>query len=123
MSCIHIIEDDRDLLALIRYHLLSRGFDVCDDYNGDMFVAGGEDKSDLYLVDVNLDNRSGTDLCEKIRKNHLKPVILMSANEHLQAMAALCGAESFIRKPFHFEELLVQIIRFIPPPVVLSKGA
>src|ERR1700712_3027496 len=112
MPCIHIIEDDQDLLALIKYHLLSRGFEVCDDYNGELFVVNGHSDSDLYLVDINLDNRSGTEICEKVRSLYGTPVILMSANVHLEAMASLCKADAYIQKPFHIDDLLLQINRF-----------
>jgi DNA-binding response OmpR family regulator len=123
MPSIHIIEDDSDLLALMKYQLAGRGYQIYDDFNGNFLASGGDSGSDLYLVDVNLDNRSGLDLCGMVKSKWQKPVILVSANEHLESMARICGADAWVHKPFLVDSLLGQIARFLLIPGIFSKGA
>ncbi|MFT3934096.1 MAG: response regulator [Chitinophagaceae bacterium] len=106
MACIHIIEDDRDLLQLIAGWLRSKGYQVCDDYNGNAYEAGEDSLPDMFLIDVYLNDKSGLDICRNLKASlSPHPVILMSAADNLPQMARACRADGYIRKPFRLDAL------------------
>jgi two-component system phosphate regulon response regulator PhoB len=110
MPCIHIIEDDVDLLELLTSYLQGQGYQVCDDYNGNRYEAGDDTLPDLFLIDVHLKDKSGLDICRNL-KNSLAPhpVILMSAADNLPVLARQCMADGYIQKPFALDELKKKI--------------
>ena len=105
MSCIHIIEDDVDLLQLLTFYFTSQGYNVCDDYNGDGFGRGEDTASDLFLIDINLADKSGLDICEELKRSGHHAVIMMSAIDNLPLLARLCRADDYIRKPFSLTDI------------------
>ena len=110
MACIHIIEDDADLLELLSGWLRMVGYQVCDDYNGNLYEAGEDQLPDLFLIDVYLRDKSGLDICRNLKKNlSPHPVILMSAADNLPQMAKACVADGFIRKHLRLENLKKKI--------------
>jgi two-component system, sensor histidine kinase and response regulator len=75
-------------------------------------------RPDLVLLDVNLPEFSGYDVCRAIRDNkmsHLMKVVLVSANiileERLRGYAA--GADDYVTKPFNLEELQAKVDVFV----------
>lgn len=110
MPVIQIIEDDEDLLQILKFYFSSEGFTVVDDYNGDRFTAGEATNADIYLVDINLINKSGLDITKQIKTGSFqKPVILMSANFHLKKLAAESAADDFIEKPFELNDMITRV--------------
>ena len=103
---IYIIEDDEDILTILNIFFKTRGYKVIADYNGNKFKIPGESCPDVYLIDINLKDKNGFDICKKIKKecNHTH-VVLMSANIYLEKMALDCNADAFIHKPFDLENL------------------
>ena len=87
-----------------------KGYNVIADYNGDWFQVPQKPCPDIYLVDINLADKNGFDLCKIIKKDckHAQ-VVLMSANIHLETMAAECHADGFIHKPFDLDKLYVLV--------------
>ena len=103
---IYIIEDDSDILTMLTMFFQRKGYYVIADYNGDRFKVPQKPCPDVYLIDVNLSDKNGFDLCKAIKKDckHAQ-VVLMSANIHLERLAADCNADAFIHKPFDLDKL------------------
>lgn len=97
---VYIIEDDNDILLLISLALRNRNFETIVDFNGNNFDVKRLPCPDLYIIDINLINKNGSDLCKQIKKECPDiPVILMSANVHLEEMALQANADNYLRKP------------------------
>jgi len=113
-ATILIIEDNEDVVFYIKA-LLSARYNVFAERDG---VKGleraGELMPDIIISDIMMPNKDGLTLCREIRTsvllNHI-PVILLTAKstqeDRLKGLQQ--GADAYIRKPFHLNELLIQI--------------
>ncbi len=108
---IAIIDDDKDLLDLLKVYFERRGFSV-NAYNTPAAALEEIDKKsfDLVLCDLWMPEMNGNDLVKAIRvKNRLLPVIVMTANNTIDsAIESLnLGAFDYITKPLNLSELEV----------------
>src|SRR5579862_5359538 len=110
---IHIIDDEFDILSILERFFQRRGYTVVADLTGE--IVGFEVMlPDIYLIDVDLGEKNGMDLCQLIKGRIKKtPVILMSASPRLASYAKECGADAFISKPFDMKKLISAAERLI----------
>jgi len=103
LKYILILEDDADLAAGMEMALMSDDFSftICST------IKEAEEKFcqqtfDLLILDVNLPDGSGFELCRKIRKSSKVSIILLTARDmELDIVRGLeCGADDYITKPF-----------------------
>lgn len=97
-------DDDEDLVKLVELKLSLDGFVVKACLNGmGLIETALKEKPDLILLDITMNGINGTDLCRLLKKTretlHI-PIILFSANDELASVAASCGADGYIEKPF-----------------------
>lgn len=110
-----VIEDDADLLALLKYNLEKEGFQVISSATG----LGAVDlcrrsKPDLILLDIMLPDSDGLDICKGIRKDPelaRTPVIFLTAraSETDRIVGLELGANDYIVKPFFIREVIARI--------------
>lgn len=109
MNRILMVEDDDNLVFGIDYTLTSEGYTVV--------IAGSleearkvlkTDTVDLILLDINLPDGSGYDLCREIRTLSQVPIIFLTAlDEETNVVAGLdLGADDYMTKPLRTKELL-----------------
>ena len=109
MKRILIVEDDTLLNKTLAYNLTSDGWDVTPALNAKTaasLLAGTE--YDLALLDINLPDGNGYDLCRLIQPDHAGTlVIFLTANdqENDQIRGYEAGAVDYITKPFSIEAL------------------
>ncbi len=108
-----IIEDEPGIISFLRQGLEEEGFEVkaCTDGEKGLQLML-EEAADLVLLDWMLPSMPGIEVCRRFRlQNSLTPVIFLTARDTLHdTIAGLqSGANDFIKKPFHFEELLERI--------------
>ena len=103
MKYILILEDDADLAAGMEMALMSDDF----SFTIRSTIKEAEEKFrqqtfDLLILDVNLPDGSGFELCRKIRKSSKVSIILLTARDmELDIVRGLeCGADDYITKPF-----------------------
>ncbi|MEN6327747.1 MAG: HD domain-containing phosphohydrolase [Syntrophomonas sp.] len=112
---IMVIDDTAANLRLLDDLLRSRGYGVFAFPRGDMALKAAEQNPpDLILLDINMPEMNGFEVCEKFKANKkLKdiPVIFISAlNEPLDKVKAFStGAVDYVNKPFQFEEVLARV--------------
>ena len=113
---IHIIDDDVDILGMLNIFFRKKGFTVIADHNGDSLDLKNDPDPQVYLVDINLIGKSGTDICKLIKKGigHI-PVVMMSANSELEKLSGECHADAFISKPFDINKILSVINNVVIP--------
>ena len=114
MNKILVVDDDLDILTLVKMTLDIHGFDaaVLSRWeNIDIAVKNIE--PDLILLDVSLNGADGREICKKLKSQkttqHI-PVILFSANIDMETTIGDCHAQAFILKPYELNNFL-QIIR------------
>lgn len=104
-----ICDDDPDILEVTRTILELRGFDVStiNHCNNIVDVVTGI-KPSLILMDLWIPEEGGavaTRLLKAEERTRNIPVILFSANNNIERVAAECGADDFLRKPYDLKEL------------------
>ena len=110
-----IVDDEENILELLKYNLEKNGFDVTEKYNGeDALVSLEKDDFDIALLDLMLPGIDGLEILKFIR-NHDRikdtPVIMLTAkNEEIDTVLGLeMGADDYLGKPFGIHELMARI--------------
>jgi two-component system, OmpR family, response regulator len=107
-----IVDDDKEIRALLERYLISQGFRASTAADGRaMEERLATAKIDLVVLDVMLPDRSGLDLCRSIRSAGAMPVILLTAlKEDVDRIIGLeIGADDYLGKPFNPRELVARI--------------
>jgi two-component system KDP operon response regulator KdpE len=107
-----IVEDDPNIVDLIRSNLVVRGFDTVVSTDGSRALQLLETEDpDIVLLDLMLPEVDGFELCRLIRECSTVGVIVVSARggERDKVTALNVGADDYMTKPFSIEELLARI--------------
>ncbi len=108
-----LVEDDPELSQNLHQQLKQQGYAVDIADNGvDAEFMGNEEPYDTVVLDLGLPQRSGLDVLRNWREqNNAVPVIILTARDtwHERVDGFKAGADDYIGKPFHFEELLLRI--------------
>lgn len=110
-----VVDDTPDNLHLLVSVLRERGYKVRPLPNGKLALkAAAASPPDLILLDINMPQMNGYQVCEQLKANPTLrdiPVIFISAlSEMLDKVLAFgVGGVDYITKPFEFEEVLVRI--------------
>lgn len=112
MQYILILEDDEDLAEGIQLALMEPelSFTLCKTIKEAKDII--KDRLfDLLILDINLPDGSGLELCKEIRKNNKVPIVLLTARDmELDIVSGLeCGADDYITKPFSLMVLRARI--------------
>lgn len=108
-----VVEDEVTLSQQIKEFFVSKGFvvDVAKTGSEGFFFAT-EYPVDVAIVDIGLPDFSGIELVTKLREDNNKvPILLLTARSRWQdkVEGLESGADDFLPKPFHYEELLARI--------------
>ena len=107
-----LVEDDPNIVDLIRSNLAVRGFDTVVSVDGSRALRLLEtEEPDIVLLDLMLPEVDGFELCRQIRERSPVAVIVVSARggERDKVTALNMGADDYMTKPFGIEELLARI--------------
>ncbi|MGC8767966.1 response regulator transcription factor [Calditerrivibrio sp.] len=107
-----IIDDDYEILDMLKILLEVEGYEVDTASNGFTGLEKlNKNSYDLILLDLNLPDIAGEQVCKVIRKNSELPILILSAKESV-TNKVLCleyGADDYITKPFQNIELIARI--------------
>ena len=107
-----LVEDDPNIVDLIRSNLAVRGFDTVVSADGTRALQLLEtEEPDIVLLDLMLPEVDGFELCRQIREQSSVAIIVVSARggERDKVTALNIGADDYMTKPFSIEELLARI--------------
>jgi DNA-binding response OmpR family regulator len=110
-----IIEDDKDIVELVRHYLEKENFvlkDAADGFSG--FKKAKAENFDLVILDIMLPEMDGLEVCKELRadpKTSSTPVIMLTAKgEETDKIVGLeIGADDYLTKPFSPRELVARI--------------
>ena len=107
-----IIEDDPNIVDLIRSNLVVRGFDTVVSAGARVLALLEDEQPDMVLLDLMLPDADGFELCRQIRERSSVAIIVVSARggERDKVTALNMGADDYMTKPFGIEELLARIL-------------
>ena len=115
MATIYILEDDLNIQEIEAYALKNSGYAVEEFENAKSFFSRSAEKvPDLVLLDIMLPDMDGLEIVKKLRSRPdtvRVPIILVTAKTtELDKVKGLdIGADDYLTKPFHFEELEARI--------------
>jgi phosphate regulon transcriptional regulator PhoB len=125
MKRVLIIEDDKDIVELVRYNLANEGFQVNAAFDGSSGLNSlKKSPPDILLLDLMLPKLSGLDICREVRRddslNRLPILMLTARGEEADRVVGLeMGADDYVTKPFSPRELLARVkalLRRAEPP-------
>jgi DNA-binding response OmpR family regulator len=116
-----VVEDDLDLVELLRFNLINAGFSVFAALDGaEALKKARSVLPDLILLDLMLPELDGFAVCEILRRNNSTagiPIIILTAiSSQLARVAGIgAGANDFVTKPFSPKDLLGRIETLLSP--------
>ena len=110
-----VVDDEPDLLELVRINLAQAGYTVETAANGsDALTALRRAPPDVMILDLMLPDLSGTELCARVRADQrlaALPIIMLTAkSEEIDRVVGLeLGADDYVTKPFSPRELALRV--------------
>lgn len=106
-----IVDDEQAIADLVEVYLKNEGYQVYKFYTAaDALDCVAREPLSLAVLDVMLPDMDGFTLCQKIREQHLFPIIMLTARvEDMDKITGLTlGADDYITKPFNPLELIAR---------------
>jgi len=110
-----VVDDEQDLVNLVRYNLEKAGMQVLASFDGARILQTVlTEKPHLIILDLMLPDRSGYDICRDL-KAHVEtrhiPIIMLTArsSEYNRVTGFECGVEDYVVKPFSPKELVLRV--------------
>jgi two-component system response regulator VicR len=107
-----IIDDDKDILTIITDMLSGYGYEVTTATSADeAFDLLSKSAFHLLLLDINLPDSDGFEICRQLREVSTVPVIFASArtSEDDRVTGYSIGGDDYLPKPYSMKELLVRV--------------
>jgi len=126
-----VVEDERDIAALVAYHLTREGYRVrTADSGAEAIEAISHERPDLVILDLMLPGFSGYDVLAELRCRAATaevPVIVLTArrDEEDRIKGLELGADDYVTKPFSPKELVLRVaavLRRVQAPPVAGGG-
>ncbi len=108
-----VVEDEATLRDMLKARLTDAGFtvDVAADGEEALF-AGLEYPLDVAIIDLGLPKLTGLEVIRRLRAGHKSyPILILTARDNWQdkVEGLQAGADDYVAKPFHFEEVLARL--------------
>jgi two-component system, OmpR family, phosphate regulon response regulator PhoB len=119
-----LVEDDRQLAELVRFHFDRAGFDVTRTGDGEeALILAEEVRPDLVILDWMIEGISGIEVCRRLRRRPQTanlPIIMLTARgeENDRVRGLETGADDYLTKPFSPKELVARagaVLRRVRP--------
>ncbi|MDE5778220.1 MAG: VanR-ABDEGLN family response regulator transcription factor [Lachnospiraceae bacterium] len=107
-----VVDDEKEIADLVEVYLKNDGFKVCKFYNAtEALVCVAHEEISLAILDVMLPDMDGFALCQKIREQHMFPIIMLTAKvSDMDKITGLTlGADDYMTKPFNPLELVARV--------------
>ncbi|MFQ5663416.1 MAG: response regulator [Terriglobia bacterium] len=130
MKRVLIIEDDKDIVELVRYNLEKEGFQVTGASDGLSGLAQvKKSPPDLLILDLMLPKLPGLEICKEIRRDqslNRLPILMLTArgDEADRVVGLEVGADDYVTKPFSPRELAARVkalLRRVEPTEKAAK--
>ena len=112
MKRILVVDDERQIIRMLRASLQSSGYEVLTASNGiegmEKFESG---RPDLIVTDLAMPEMNGLELTQAVRRLERTPIIVLSVRDTdvMKVKALDEGADDYLTKPFSMPELLARI--------------
>ena len=109
-----VVDDEAKLTELLRLELDVEGYevDVASDGASGLVKARSQPAPDLIVLDWNLPDFSGVDICQRIRRGGVTtPILMLTGHDDIadRVTALDAGVDDYLIKPFSIEELMARL--------------
>ena len=121
-----VVDDETAIADLVEVCLKNEGFAVHKCNNAaDALVCVRRQRLDLAILDVMLPDMDGFTLCQRIRENHLFPILMLTARveDTDKIMGLTLGADDYITKPFSPLEVVARVKAQLRRATRYNEGA
>ncbi len=112
MSKILIVDDEKDIVSVLKDYFELEGYQVFTAYSGKEGVKKASMQPDIILLDVNMPEEDGFSVCKKIRDFVPCPILFLTAriedSDKIEGFQV--GADDYIVKPFSLDELGARVM-------------
>ena len=107
-----VVEDEENILHMLRYNLTREGFEVVEARTGTEAVSEARRvRPDLILLDLMLPELGGLEVCRIVRQEMSTPILILTAkdSETDKVVGLQMGADDYVTKPFSLGELMARV--------------
>ncbi|MDI9482084.1 MAG: response regulator [Bacillota bacterium] len=107
-----IVDDEKNIVDILKFNLNKEGFETIEAYDGKQALEMVErENPDLILLDIMLPEYDGFTVCKKIRQTMNTPILMLTAREEEvdKVLGLELGADDYITKPFSPRELMARV--------------
>ena len=107
-----VVEDDKDIVRLLKYNLEKEGYRVVSAADGEAGLAAlRKERPELLILDVMVPKLDGFELLKIVRRESRVPVMMLTARkEEVDRVLGLeLGADDYVIKPFGVRELMSRV--------------
>jgi DNA-binding response OmpR family regulator len=111
-SRVLVVDDERNIVQLVRLYLSKEGFDVDSAFDGKQALDRVHShRPDLIILDIMMPEMDGLSVCRELRKTSNVPIILLTARtDDVDKVVGLeLGADDYVTKPFNPRELVARV--------------
>lgn len=120
-----LVEDEKQMSMFVEMELVHEGYKVDTAYDGREGLQKAErSEYNLILLDIMIPNLNGIEVCKRIRRFSLVPIIMLTAKSDVsdKVIGLDVGANDYLTKPFAIEELLARIRVYERDKTVVNKS-
>jgi phosphate regulon transcriptional regulator PhoB len=107
-----VVDDEENILELVRYNLEKEGYEVLLARDGaEALEVAQREKPDLIILDLMLPGVDGLEVCRTLRQKSNVPILMLTAKreETDRVIGLELGADDYLTKPFSLRELLARV--------------
>ena len=112
MKKVLIVDDDPNIVEVLRLYFDKDGFAVVSCFTGDKAIETFQASDpNIVVLDLMLPGKDGYDICREIRKISSVPIIMLTARTDIldKVVGLELGADDYVEKPFEPKELLARV--------------
>jgi len=125
MKSILVVDDERNIVELVRLYLEKEGYTVVSASDGEQGLAQYERTDpDLVILDLMLPKVDGFEVCRELRRRGDVPILMLTArSEDIDAIVGLeLGADDYVTKPFNPRALVARVKAILRRTDATAKG-
>jgi DNA-binding response OmpR family regulator len=120
-----VVDDERNIVELVRLYLEKEGFNVVAASDGEQALVQYERTGpDLVVLDLMLPKMDGFEVCRELRRRGDVPILMLTArSEDVDAIVGLeLGADDYVTKPFNPRALVARVKAILRRTNATARG-
>ena len=107
MYKILIVDDEKDIVSFLETYFISEDYEVVTAYSGSEALDLADQSFDVILLDINMPDLDGLDVCKRIRESVTCPILFLTARvqDHEVIEGLAYGADDYLLKPINIDVL------------------